>query len=311
MASRIAVIGSGLAGLSAAARLAEAGHGVAVFDKGRGPGGRLATRRAADAVFDHGAPLFTPGDSGFNGFLERAVRDGTAATWQGGVVGVPDMKAPLRPLADAVELNQGVCISALCRDEGWDLLDTEGRRHGPFGRVICTTPAPQAAVLAADLPAIAGALGAVRMAPQWTVMLGWGEPVGADVKLSRPGGVIDTVQRMAAKPGRPARPEAWVVHASAGWTRANLDAGRAAIPGLLLPELAKALGLRLPAPGHADAHRWLYARTEVPLGRPFLSDPEGTLLFGGDWALGPDAGHAWASGTAMAEAVLTAEGTFR
>ena len=56
---KIIVVGAGLSGLSAARELSSRGHDVTVFDKGRGVGGRLATRRAGSAVFDHGAQFFT------------------------------------------------------------------------------------------------------------------------------------------------------------------------------------------------------------------------------------------------------------
>ena len=53
---RIAVIGSGIAGLACARRLSDAGYAPILFDKGRGIGGRLATRRTPDGrQFDHGA----------------------------------------------------------------------------------------------------------------------------------------------------------------------------------------------------------------------------------------------------------------
>ncbi|HIP78813.1 MAG TPA: FAD-binding protein, partial [Kiloniellaceae bacterium] len=45
-APRIAVIGAGLAGLLCARRLQDAGLHPVVFEKSRGLGGRLATRRA-------------------------------------------------------------------------------------------------------------------------------------------------------------------------------------------------------------------------------------------------------------------------
>ncbi len=47
---RIAVIGSGMAGLACARRLADAGRAPVVFDQGRGIGGRLATRRTSDGL---------------------------------------------------------------------------------------------------------------------------------------------------------------------------------------------------------------------------------------------------------------------
>ncbi|TGN44114.1 FAD-dependent oxidoreductase, partial [Paracoccus liaowanqingii] len=63
---RVAIIGAGLAGLTCAGRLAQAGLSVTLFDKGRGPGGRLATRRADDGLrFDHGALWLAARDPGF------------------------------------------------------------------------------------------------------------------------------------------------------------------------------------------------------------------------------------------------------
>ena len=40
----IAIVGAGLAGLTCAQFLAQAGHRVHVFDKSRGPSGRMSTR---------------------------------------------------------------------------------------------------------------------------------------------------------------------------------------------------------------------------------------------------------------------------
>ncbi|NBW91636.1 MAG: FAD-dependent oxidoreductase, partial [Actinobacteria bacterium] len=49
---RIVVIGAGLAGLMAAQELHREGHHVVLIDKGRSPGGRLATRRIGGATLD-------------------------------------------------------------------------------------------------------------------------------------------------------------------------------------------------------------------------------------------------------------------
>ena len=61
---RIAIVGAGVAGLTGALALRDAGCEVVVFDKGRGPGGRTATRRAGALSFDHGAPVVAPGTFG-------------------------------------------------------------------------------------------------------------------------------------------------------------------------------------------------------------------------------------------------------
>ena len=61
--AKIAIIGAGLSGATAARGLADAGHCVRLFDKGRGPGGRMSTRRIDTALgqvrLDHGAQFFT------------------------------------------------------------------------------------------------------------------------------------------------------------------------------------------------------------------------------------------------------------
>ena len=61
---RVAIIGAGITGLSAAWRLVEAGIETELFDKSRGVSGRMATRRLEfhelTLRFDHGSPFLTP-----------------------------------------------------------------------------------------------------------------------------------------------------------------------------------------------------------------------------------------------------------
>ncbi|MFM8940069.1 MAG: FAD-dependent oxidoreductase, partial [Phenylobacterium sp.] len=60
---RIAIIGAGLSGLACARSLHREGRKVQLFDKARGPGGRMSTRRVETPLgtigFDHGAQYFT------------------------------------------------------------------------------------------------------------------------------------------------------------------------------------------------------------------------------------------------------------
>ena len=58
----IAIIGAGMAGVTCARTLRQAGHKVTIFEKSRGLGGRMATRASAFGSFDHGAQYFTVRD---------------------------------------------------------------------------------------------------------------------------------------------------------------------------------------------------------------------------------------------------------
>jgi renalase len=61
----IIIVGAGMAGLACARRLADTGHAPVVLDKGRGIGGRVATRRVGDLQFDHGAQYVNADGAGF------------------------------------------------------------------------------------------------------------------------------------------------------------------------------------------------------------------------------------------------------
>jgi renalase len=178
---RVAVIGAGLSGLTAARHLVSGGCEVVVFEKSRGLGGRLATRRAEGTVIDHGAPAL---DAPAGSALEDLARglggeSATVATTLTGVVaGPPDPDAPLgdhliswpdgltqlaKRMAADLEIVRGVRISTLraCGD-GFELGDEQGNGHGFADRVVISAPGPQAADLLERSPADPGRLAAVR-----------------------------------------------------------------------------------------------------------------------------------------------------
>lgn len=83
----MAIVGAGMAGAAAAGALREAGVAVRLFDKGRGAGGRMSTRRVStpvgELVFDHGAQWFTARDPAFAVAVEGWADAGACAPWTG------------------------------------------------------------------------------------------------------------------------------------------------------------------------------------------------------------------------------------
>ena len=92
----VLVIGAGIAGLTAAAELQRGGRRVLLLDKGRGVGGRLASRRIDGATFDHGAQFITTRDPRFGAVLERGREWGAVEVERGGR-GRGRRGAPTRP----------------------------------------------------------------------------------------------------------------------------------------------------------------------------------------------------------------------
>lgn len=304
---RIAIIGAGLAGLTAARRLHEAGLAPVVYDKGRGPGGRLSTRRAGEGLqFDHGAQYLAPESAGFADFLEGAAQAGAAGRWalEGGRtvwVGLPGMNEIVRHLAHGLDLRQGTEIRSVARaGSGWALDGTA------FDKVISTIPAPQAATLLGPAcPQFVAPLAGVEMEPSLTLMLAHRPGLAIPFETRRdPEAPIAWLARDGAKPGRPC-PEAWVAQASVAWSAAHIDHEKEEIAELMCPMVCEILGIGLDDVTHAVAHRWRYAQASRPLGQPYLAEG-GSLFAGGDWALSARAEGAWQSGRAMAEAALNA-----
>ncbi|MFZ5515916.1 MAG: NAD(P)/FAD-dependent oxidoreductase [Candidatus Zhuqueibacterota bacterium] len=85
-AKNCVIIGGGISGLIAATRLQQAGLKVTVLDKGRGIGGRLATRRiqdthAGEGVFDYGAQFFTVQQAAFQQWVSEWKRNNIVQQW--------------------------------------------------------------------------------------------------------------------------------------------------------------------------------------------------------------------------------------
>jgi predicted NAD/FAD-dependent oxidoreductase len=80
MTVAVAIVGTGIAGLAAARYLRERGIACTLFDKSRGLGGRMATRRVDTLHFDHGAQFFTARSARFASLVAPMARPRPGST---------------------------------------------------------------------------------------------------------------------------------------------------------------------------------------------------------------------------------------
>ena len=324
MKARIAIIGAGLSGLSAAAMLHAAGHDPQLFDKSRGSGGRMASRRSAFGDLDLGAQYFTARDPAFC----RAVADwqarGWVAVWQPQLyrfaqgrlqpspdqqprwVGTPRMSALTRGLLGQLPVRFDTRICEIFRGEQhWQLLDAEGRLHGPFSHVLVATPAAQASTLLVAAPGLAAQAASIPMEPVWAVALGFSValPTALEACFAQDS-ALAWIARNSSKPGRTAALDSWVLHASSQWTRAHLDLPADEVTARLSGAFAELLGQPLPAAASSLAQRWLYARPAAEQTCAVLADLQQGLFACGDWCLAGRVEGAWLSGRQAARAIL-------
>ncbi len=317
----IAVIGAGIAGLSCATILQNAGHSVELFDKGRGIGGRLSTRRNDLWQCDHGAQYFTARHPDFILQTEQWIEAGVVAIWdpvlrvyQDGqwsipqgilkrFVGIPGMSAPARAMAQSLSVQTSTTIQSMSHtDEGWRLTSTEhGLLPSHYSKIVFAIPPIQvAAILETHSKKISAVTDSIVMQPCWTVMMQF----DAQIEMPFNGAFINTgplswVARNSSKPSRKGQ-ESWVMHASPAWTQVHLEHKPEEIAPLLV-EAFQALGG--PQPSTWSAHRWRYASSDASIAIGSVWDADTGIGICGDWLNGGRVEGAWLSGQALAHVI--------
>ena len=305
----VAVVGAGMAGLSCAQVLVGAGLDVCVFDKSRGPSGRLSTRRREAGQWDHGAPYFEARTPAFRAQCQAWARDGLVERWEDGHdperwVGIPRMSAIGRRLVGSLPLKTGIRVASVAqRDEQWWLTDTEAGEHGPFDVVVLAIPAPQAAELLAPFSAVHAAVASVAMHPVHALLVAFEHKTSAASVLRPVEGPFELVVPNWIKPGRP--PSAtWVAHTRPSWSQARLEEPPGELEAELLGAFRDATGVQA-APVRCMVHRWRFAHASEDGAFEALHWWEPRLRLGitGDWCAGRGVEAAWCSGTTLAERV--------
>lgn len=305
---KIAIVGAGIAGLSCADALTLQGHSVVLFDKGRGPGGRMATRRVThpngDVAFDHGAQYFTARDPAFVAAVARWRASGAVAMWPSAGddawVGTPGMSAVVKAIADPLDVRWNMRVDAIRRIGVSWTLDPVSQEA--FDAVVIAVPAEQAvSLLAAHDPAMAAMAQACRSAPCWTAMVAFDERIAIAADIIRDAAILAWAARNTAKPGR-GPTEAWVLQATPAWSREHLEDDEATVVDALLTALAVETDTILPEPTIRIGHRWRYARAAAT-NRGALWNAETRTGAIGDWLIGPRVESAWMSGRMLADRI--------
>ncbi len=334
-----AVIGAGISGLICARTLMDAGFSVQVFDKSRGVGGRMATRRADYGIFDHGAQYFTARDPAFKQAVARWTAQGLVAVWSPRLaaidattdrpqlapvgdstvrhVGVPAMSRVGKSLAEGLVVHTDCPIAAPRRvGSQWHLhagvqqadsgmattRETTAALSRGFDWLIAATPSPQAAGLFDLAPELRAQAIGLPMVPCWALLLRFDAPLGLGYDAAFvSGSTLTWIARNGSKPGRDSG-ECWVVHAARDWSETTLERSPEAVVDPMLEEFARVTGV-CSAPAIARAHRWRYSGPAVTQNASLTPPPGATCLF--DPQLQAGACGDWLAGSRVEGAFLS------
>ncbi len=322
------IIGAGMAGITAARRLTDAGVGVTIIDKGRRPGGRMASRLVGGALFDHGAQFFTVRDPRFRATVDALLAGGSAARWSMGFVnaegeqpsgnharycGTDGMNGIPKALADGLGVQQSVRATRIACEAGRWRVETEHigtaeRMQFSADALLMNPPAEQSLALLAGVSVpdeVRKALEAIEYDPCIAVMA----VLDAPSKIPAPGGVY-----------MPGEPISWMsdnqqkgistvpavtIHAGPDFTRAHYDDDKDEVARRLI-DAAKAYLGDANVVTH-QVQRWRYSQPSQLHDEPtiFTADPA-PLAFAGDAYGGARVEGAYVSGLAAAEKLLDA-----
>ncbi|WP_309397690.1 NAD(P)/FAD-dependent oxidoreductase [Cerasicoccus maritimus] len=310
------VIGAGIAGLLAARELTDK-HGlrVAILDKSRGVGGRMATRRDGEATYDHGAQFFSATNPRFKAWVDHWLEQRVVKMWfdqfsdeppMFRYAAFPSMTAVAKKLVEGLEIHrQTKVISAAHESGGW-VLKTEVGNTFRAPKLLINAPVPQAMEILD-----AGGTQLKTDDDAFLRSIKYAKTIAAMVELETPSHLPN--------PGRlkldPPEPVAWIAD--------NQQKGVSGLPAVTIhsghefaekyfdepdevrvPILVEAALPYLKAKVvSAKGHRWKFAHRLTEHNRDFFADPTLGLWMAGDSFHAPKVEGAAMSGLLAADSI--------
>ena len=308
------VIGGGMTGLITATILQRKGIEVTVLDKGRGIGGRLATRRidrgeATEAVFDYGTQYFSIEDPKLKPWIDDWLRQGVIKQWfcsdtdKIRYCGVNGTRGIAKYLAQDLNVHTSSRVVKISYDGQWS-VEIEGDRSYQGDVLVMTPPVPQSLALLdtseITLPSdIRSSLEQISYHSCIAVLALLEE----HSNIPAPGGIAledesliwlaDNYQKGISTN------HAVTLHATPKFSETHWDSDDAEIADKLFNAASK----YLTTVTKYQVHRWRYSLPKTFYSQPCLTLPQLSLVMAGDAFVAPKIAGAMLSGIGAGEAI--------
>ncbi|MGL6340824.1 MAG: NAD(P)/FAD-dependent oxidoreductase [Waterburya sp.] len=320
------VLGGGITGLITATLLQRAGIKVTVLDKGRGIGGRLATRRleyteACVGIFDYGAQYFSVKQPELQVWVDDWLEKGVIKEWcQGfGTVdgqprycGVNGIRSIAKYLARDLDVHTSTKVVKLNYTDRWQVY-TEDNQQFEGDILVMTPPVPQSLDLLDNsqivLPAdIRTSLEAIKYHSCIAILALLEQPS----KIPPPGGLALETEPLIwlasnHQKGISHNGYAVTLHATPSFSDTNWEYSDREIAENLFASASN--WLDSPVIKY-QVHRWRYSLPATFYNQPYLALSELPLVMAGDAFVAPKLEGAVLSGMAAAEYILSSHDIF-
>ena len=312
MSKNIIIVGAGIAGLMCAQRLTKSGLSVSIFDKSRGVGGRIGTRRIENGIFNHGAsqipnfrkqakiPAFV------KDYFEKAISERILVPDGKSFTAFSSMKTLTSDLSLGIDIKKEIEIVGLKNKKvGIELLlgnNPHSLLHENI--LIFAIPQPQlVSLLKNDFQEISKLIEPAEMSASITGLFAFKEPLDQIKGGLENNNII--ARHENSRLGQDLKLDCWTVHSKKVYGQNWCHLNKEEIKNRLLDDFKQLDFKNFSKPVYAAGHRWRYGFTKRSLNTDYIYDENNKIGVCGDWCKGNTVIDAAISGVSLAEKILS------
>ena len=302
----IAVIGAGITGITLA-NLLQKKVNLTVFEKSRGVGGRMATRRAEPYQFNHGAQYFKIENKEFRDFLYPLMKNKIIIPLETKHIEIFNKQVIKRikmnnknyytaqtKMNTVVKylVNNNFFMKLLCKIEKtkkehdkWFLIDSDKVSYGPYDWLFVTIPPYQAIEILYYNFKFLNIIKKIKMRSCYSLMLGFDKINEFDFDTAS--FLDEDIQWLSISKKYLANKEYCnlLINSSYNFAEENINNIKDKISDYLIKQASNILNCELNNYEHKSLHFWKYAMSEKNNNLGSLFDENSKIVVCGDWCM--------------------------
>ncbi len=304
--NNVAVIGAGITGITLA-NLLQKKVKLTVFEKSRGVGGRMSTRRVEPYQFNHGAQYFKVENKEFKYFLQPLIQNKIIKHMEANHIEILNKEVikstknynkkyyiAESKMSSVVKylINDNFFIKLLCKIEKtikennkWFIIDSNKVSYGPYDWLFITIPPNQAIEILYNNFKFMDIIKKIKMRSCYSLMLGFNKVKKFDFDTAL--FLNEDVQWLSIKKKILENKEYYnlLINSSYNFAEQNINGSKDKISNYLMKQVTDILKCDLNNYDHKALHFWKYAMSEKNNNLGSLLDEDLKVIVCGDWCM--------------------------
>ncbi len=302
----VAVIGAGITGITLA-NLLQKKVNLTVFEKSRGVGGRMATRRAEPYQFNHGAQYFKIENKEFKNFLQPLIQNKIIKHLEANHIDILNKEVikrtktynkiyytPVSKMNSVVKylINNNFFIKLLCKidktikeNDKWFIIDSDNVSYGPYDWLFITIPPNQALEILYNNFKFLDIIKKIKMRSCYSLMLGFDKIKEFDFDTAL--FLDEDVQWLSIRKKIIENKKYYnlLINSSYDFAEKNVNSSKDKISDYLIKQVSEIVKYELNNYEHKALHFWKYAMSEKNNNLGSLLDEDLKVIVCGDWCM--------------------------